>query len=168
MIKIEVTGNSIPEVADKLLAIGHSLYSKTVVPIANGGTGAQTLEELTGAKTLEELFTEVAEAAPVDPTPARKSAPVAEVSESRPTTAEPSSTPAPAASASEDEELEVVDLPIAVPEVNLRDLVLSVVEKRGKPVMEEILSRFGAAKASLVDPALRPELIDLCNEALSK
>ena len=168
MIKIEVTGNSIPEVADKLLAIGHSLYSKTVVPIANGGTGAQTLEELTGAKTLEELFTGVAGAAPVDPTPAPKSAPVATVSESQPTTTEPSSTPAPAASVSEDEELEVVDLPIAEPEVNLRDLVLSVVEKRGKPVMEEILTRFGVAKASMVSPELLPELIALCNEALSK
>ena len=158
MIKIEVTGNSIPEVADKLLAIGHSLYSKTVVPIANGGTSSQTLEEVM----------EVAEAAPVDPTPAPKSAPVAEVSESQPTTKEVSSTPAPAASVSEDEELEVVDLPIAEPEVNLRDLVLSVVEKRGKPFMEEILTRFGAAKASLVSPELRPELIALCNEALAK
>jgi hypothetical protein len=145
MIKIEVTGNSIPEVADKLLAIGASLQGITTTMPA-----------------------EVAEAAPVDPTPAPKSAPVATATESLRTTTETSSTAAPAASVSEDEELEVVDLPIAVPEVNLRDLVLSVVEKRGKPVMEEILSRFGAAKASLVDPALRPELIALCNEALSK
>ena len=159
MIKIEVTGNSIPEVADKLLAIGASLRASTaVLPIANGGTGAQTLEEVM----------EVAEAAPVDPTPAPKSAPVAEVSESQPTTTAAFSTPAPAASVSEDEELEVVDLPIAAPEVNLRDLVLSVVEKRGKPVMEEILTRFGVAKASMVSPELLPELIGLCNEALAK
>lgn len=167
MIKIEVTGNSIPEVADKLLAIGASLQGiKTTMPA------------------------EVAEAAPVDPTLNRpmsdasvtspdtssdtprsvapKSAPVATVTESQPTTEEPSSTPAPAASVSEDEELEVVDLPIAAPEVNLRDLVLSVVEKRGKPVMEEILTRFGVAKASMVSPELLPELIDLCNEALAK
>jgi hypothetical protein len=179
MIKIEVTGNSIPEVADKLLAIGASLRASTaVLPIANGGTGAQTIEEVMG----------VAEAAPVDPTLNRptsdasvtspdtssdtprsvapKSAPAATVTESQPTTTEPSSTPAPAASVSE--ELEVVDLPIAAPEVNLRDLVLSVVEKRGKPIMEEILSRFGVAKASMVGPERLPELIDLCNEALSK
>lgn len=160
MIKIEVTGNSIPEVADKLLAIGHSLYSKTIVPIANGGTSSQTWEEVM----------EVAEAAPVNPTFSSKSAPAATVTDSRPTTEEPSSTPAPAPapSVSEDEELEVVDLPIAVPEVNLRDLVLSVVEKRGKPFMEEILTRFGVAKASMVSPELRPELIALCNEALAK
>lgn len=163
MIKIEVTGNSIPEVADKLLAIGTNLRGNAGVWWEATDAPHKLAERLSA-----QLRAEVAEAAPVDPTPAPKSAPVATVSESQPTTTEPSSTPAPAASVSEDEELEVVDLPIAVPEVNLRDLVLSVVEKRGKPVMEEILSRFGAAKASLVDPALRPELIALCNEALSK
>ena len=160
MIKIEVTGNSIPEVADKLLAIGHSLYSQTVVPIANGGTGAQTPEEVLG----------VAEAAPVDPTPAPKSAPAATVSESQPTTKEASSTRAPAASASEDEELEVVDLPIATLdfETVVRPLILKVVEVRGKPVMEEMLSRFGVTKASMIEPALLPELVGLCHEALGK
>lgn len=151
MIKIEVTGNSIPEVADKLLAIGASLQS----------TIADTPSRKTKTKidpVMPELR-EVAEAAPVDPTPAPKSAPAAEATESQPTTAEPSSTAAPAASASEDEELEVVDLPIAVPEVNLRDLVLSVVEKRGKPFVEEILTCFGVAKASMVSPELLPELV---------
>jgi hypothetical protein len=147
MIKIEVTGNSIPEVADKLLAIGASLQGITTsMPV------------------------EVAEAAPVDPTPAPKSAPVATVSESQPTTTETSSTPAPAASASEDEELEVVDLPIAPPaeEIDLRTLVLKVVEKRGKPFMEDILSSFGVVKASHVEPARLHELVARCQEALGK
>lgn len=169
MIKIEVTGNSIPEVADKLLAIGHSLYSKTVLPIANGGTGAQTLEEVTGAKTLEELFTGVAEAAPVDPTPEADTS-ISKVAE---TTDQPSSQPSetsPPASASEDEELEVVDLPIDTLdfETVVRPLILKVVTARGKPVMEELLSRFGVAKASMIEPALLPELVGLCNEALGK
>ena len=167
MIKIEVTGNSIPEVADKLLAIGASLQR---TDNNNSGVwwGVTDAPHKLAERLSAQLKAEVAEAAPVDPTPAPKSAPIAEVTESQPTTAEPSSTPAPAPSASEDEELEVVDLPIAEPEVNLRDLVLSVVEKRGKPFMEEILTRFGAAKASLVSPELRPELIALCNEALAK
>ena len=83
MIKIEVTGNSIPEVADKLLAIGASLRTS--------GT-----------------LVEVAKEAAVDPTPAPKSAPPVEVTESQPTTTEPSSASAPAASASElDFELDV-------------------------------------------------------------
>jgi hypothetical protein len=150
MIKIEVTGNSIPEVADKLLAIGASLQATAPVDVIRGATKAE------------------AEGNAPQKSKTPKSVPVAETTESQPTTKEASSTPAPAASASEDEELEVVDLPPAEPEVNLRDLVLSVVEKRGKPVMEEILSRFGAAKASLVSPELLPELIALCHEALAK
>jgi hypothetical protein len=151
MIKIEVTGNSIPEVADKLLAIGASLRASAAVETPRGATK----EEASVGNAPQKSNTS-------------KSAPAATAAESQPTTAAPSSTPAPATSVSEDEELEVVDLPIAAPEVNLRDLVLSVVEKRGKPVMEEILSRFGVPKASMVGPERLPELIALCNEALSK
>lgn len=161
MIKIEVTGNSIPEVADKLLAIGHSLYSKTIVPIANGGTGAQTLEEVMGA----------AEVAPVNPTPAPKSAPVATVSESLRTTAETSSIPAPAASASEDEELEVVDLPVVETpaldfNADIRTLALQLVKKRDKAALEKILIYFGVDRASQVEPARMPELLDMIKAAL--
>jgi hypothetical protein len=147
MIKIEVTGNSIPEVADKLLAIGASLRASTaVLPIANGGTGAQTIEEVMG----------VAEAAPVDPTPAPKSAPVAEVSESQPTTTEPSSTPAPAASASE-----------LSFETDVTPVVLAVVQSKGKPAVEEILSQFGVARASQLDPARWPELLTALMDQLA-
>jgi hypothetical protein len=161
MIKIEVTGNSIGEVADKLLAIGASLQNTITV--------YDTPARKTPPKKAE-VMPEVAEAAPVDPTLAPKSAPVAEVSESQPTTTEPSSTPAPAASVSEDEELEVVDLPIATLDIeaDVRPLILSVVEKRGKPVMEELLSRFGVVKASHIEPALLPELVALMQEALAK
>lgn len=151
MIKIEVTGNSIPEVADKLLAIGHSLYSKTVLPIANGGTGAQTLEEVTGAKTLEELFTGVAEAAPENPTPAPKSAPAATATESLRTTTETSSIPAPAA----------LDF-----DTDVAPHVLAVVQKLGKPAAQEILSQFGVEKASLLDPARWPELVTALQDAI--
>ena len=161
MIKIEVTGNSIGEVADKLLAIGASLQNTITV--------YDTPARKTPPKKAE-VMPEVAEAAPVDPTPAPKSAPVAEVSESQPTTTEPSSTPAPAASVSEDEELEVVDLPIATLDIeaDVRPLILKVVTARGKPVMEELLSRFGVVKASHIEPALLPELVALMQEALAK
>lgn len=180
MIKIEVTGNSIPEVADKLLAIGASLRaSGTLAEVAEAAptpkpkassTKSSTPVEITsnGHPNNRDTLEETKSSDLSSPTTAPKSAQVATATESLRTTTEPSSTPAPAASASEDEELEVVDLPIAEPEVNLRDLVLSVVEKRGKPVMEEILTRFGVAKASMVSPELLPELIALCNEALSK
>lgn len=161
MIKIEVTGSTIPELADKLLAIGASLQNTITV--------YDTPARKTPPKKAE-VMPEVAEAAPVDPTPAPKSAPAATATESQPTTEQPSSIPAPAASASDDEELEVVDLPISTLdfEADVRPLVLKVVEARGKPVMEELLSRFGVAKASMIDAALLPELVSLCQEALSK
>ena len=139
MIKIEVAGNSIPEVADKLLALGHSLYSKAVLPIANGGTGAQTIADVMG----------VAEAAPVDPTPAPKSVEAAAGSESQPTTTEPSSTPAPAASASEPLNFELDVAPV----------VLRAVAAKGKPFVQDVLSEFGGVRASDLDDALWPELI---------
>lgn len=161
MIKIEVTGNSLGEVADKLLAIGASLQNTITV--------YDTPARKTPPKKAE-VMPEVAEAAPENPTSASKSAPTADGPNSPPTTKEPSTTPAPAASASEDEELEVVDLPIAPPaeEIDLRALVLKVVETRGKPFMEGILSSFGVVKASHVEPARLHELVARCQEALGK
>jgi hypothetical protein len=125
MIKIEVTGNSIPEVADKLLAIGASLQGITTTMPA-----------------------EVAEAAPVDPTPAPKSAPVADVTESQPTTEEPSSTAAPAASVSE------LDF-----ELDVAPVVLRAVGTKGKAFVQDVLSEFGSARASQLAVDLWPELI---------
>lgn len=155
MIKIEVTGNSIPEVADKLLAIGASLQ------------GTVTVYDTPGLKTAPKKA-EVAEVAPVDPTPAPKSAPVVEATESQPTTTEPSSTPADAASASED--LEVVDLSVPAIDFNrdIRDLALKLVTKRGKPELEKILAHFGVARASMIEPARLPELLAMINAALAK
>ena len=162
MIKIEVTGNTIPELADKLLAIGASLQNTITV--------YDTPARKTPPKKAE-VMPEVAEAAPVDPTPASNTgATTVGGLSSQPTTKEPATTLAPASSASEDEELEVVDLPIDTLdfETVVRPLILKVVTARGKPVMEELLSRFGVAKASMIEPALLPELVGLCNEALGK
>ena len=134
MIKIEVTGNSIPEVADKLLAIGASLQ----------GTASTTFQHKYTHQTV--TLPEVAEAAPVDPTPAPKSVPVAEAIESQPTTTEPSSTPA--ASASE------LDF-----ELDVAPVVLRAVSSKGKPFVQDILSEFGSVRASQLAVDLWPELI---------
>ena len=162
MIKIEVTGNSIPEVADKLLAIGASLQ-KTAQPAFNWFDAEPEHSPVTPnehaqdfiRKLSAQIGAEVAEAAPVDPTPAPKSAPVAEVSESPPTTTEASSTRAPAASASE-----------LSFETDVTPVVLAVVQTKGKPVVEEILSQFGVARASQLDPARWPELVAALKDKL--
>lgn len=137
MIKIEITGNSIPEVADKLLAIGASLRGNAIVEGARAAVNAMQVLE-------------VAEAALADPTPAPKSAPVAEATESLRTTTETSSTPAPAA----------LDF-----DTDVAPHVLAVVQKLGKPAAQEILSQFGVEKASLLDPARWPELVTALQDA---
>lgn len=150
MIKIEVTGNSIPEVADKLLAIGYSLQGiKTTMPVVDASKAA-------AIAAAGDIVREVAEAAPVDPTPAPKSAPVAEVSESQPTTEEPSSIPAPAASVSNEPAEEIATLNF---ETQVAPVVLLFVQKRSKEETSKILAEFGVERASMLDPALWPELV---------
>lgn len=112
---------------------------------------ADTLAELAGkAATLaaklnsETSQQEVAEVAPVDPTPAPKNAPAAEAIESQPTTEEASSTPA---SATLDYKTEVAPF------------VLKLVEVSGKPAAQRVLDQFGVIKASHISPELWPDLV---------
>jgi hypothetical protein len=77
MYKIEITAETLAELAGKALSLAAKL---------NTGTATESAPV-------------VVEAAPVDPTPAPKSAPAAEETESQPTPPEPA--PAPSASASE-------------------------------------------------------------------
>jgi hypothetical protein len=150
MIKIEVTGNSLGEVADKLLSLGNRLRHSSGIWWEATDAPHKLAEKLSA-----QLRAEVADEAPVDPTPAPKSAPAAEVTESQPTTEEPSSTPAPATSASE-----------LSFETDVTPVVLAVVQTKGKPVVEEILSQFGVARASQLDPARWPELVAALKDKL--
>ena len=150
MIKIEVTGNSIPEVADKLIAIGHSLLNaetpKRKTPSAIEAIMPELRDEIVFEPSVGNAPSEAASSGETEASPTATSG-----SEPIPTTSEPE---APAA-----------------PEVDptyLRDLVLMVVDKRGKPFMAEILERFGIAKASQVAPEHAAELIATMLEALGK
>jgi hypothetical protein len=136
--RIEITAASLEELADKALALGGRL-----VVVHTSAASSQ-------------VRVEVAEAAPVDPTPAPKSAPVVEVSESQPTTTEPSSTPAPAAKD------DVPDFDTVV-----TPLVLKLVEVKGKPAAQEVLGRFGVIKASQLSSERWQELVDAINDELA-
>jgi hypothetical protein len=136
--RIEITAASLEELADKALALGGRL-----IVVHTASAPAQ-------------IRAEVAEAAPVDPTPAPKSAPPAEVSESQPTTEEPSSTPAPAA------QDDVPDFDTVV-----TPLVLKLVEVKGKPAAQEVLGRFGVIKASQLSSERWQELVDAINDELA-
>jgi hypothetical protein len=123
MIKIEVTGNSIPEVADKMLAISTSLLATENQRIYNK------------AAREEARFTEV-ELAEINKTIE------ALVPKSAPATSELSF------------------------ETDVTPVVLAVVQTKGKPVVEEILSQFGVARASQLDPARWPELVAALQDKL--
>jgi hypothetical protein len=152
MIKIEVTGNSIPEVADKLLAIGASLrgnngglLNSAAHPVGNVHV-SEDADINPAALTVVEV--EVAEAAPVDPIPAPLDATSAGASAS--SAAADTHTAAPAA----------LDF-----DTDVAPHVLAVVQKLGKPAAQEILSQFGVEKASLLDPARWPELVTALQDA---
>jgi hypothetical protein len=136
--RIEITAASLEELADKALALGGRL-----IVVHTASAPAQTRAE-------------VAEVAPVDPTPAPKSAPVAEAIESQPTTEEPSSTPAPAA------QDDVPDFDTVV-----TPLVLKLVEVKGKPAAQEVLGRFGVVKASQLASERWQELVNAINDELA-
>lgn len=146
MYKIEITAETLAELAGKAMSLAAKLNTGTATEaVVKGATPVKTVE----------VAPEVAEEAPVDPTPAPKSAPAVETSESPQTTEEPSITPAPAASASE------LDF-----DTDIAPLVLQVVKDKGKPVAQEILSQFGVEKASNLDPARWPELVAALQDAL--
>jgi len=136
--RIEITAASLEELADKALALGGRL-----VVVHSSAASSQ-------------VRVEVAEAAPVDPTPAPKSAPVVEASESQPTTTEPSSTRAPAPKD------DVPDFDTVV-----TPLVLKLVEVKGKPAAQEVLGRFGVIKASQLSSERWQELVDAINDELA-
>lgn len=149
MIKIEVTGNSIGEVADKLLAIGGSLHG------AAGAAPAPAAEKPRKAKKVDPVMPEVAEMAAAPEPASEADTSTSEVSE---TTEQLSSQPTettPPASASE------LDF-----DTDVAPVVLQVVKDKGKPVAEEILSQFGVAKASQLDPVQWPELVATLKAAL--
>jgi hypothetical protein len=140
-ITIEVTGNSIPEVADKLLAIGASLRAS--------GTLSEVAKEAPVDPTLNRPTSDASVTSPdtSSDTPrslAPKSVPAAEAIESQPTTEEASSTPAPA----------ILDY-----KTEVAPFVLKLVEVSGKPAAQRVLDQFGVVKASHISPERWPELV---------
>jgi hypothetical protein len=133
MIKIEVTGNSIPEVADKLLAIGASLRaSGTLVEVAEAAPTPKPQAPLTKSSTPAESTSNG---------PLSDQNALEEAKSSDPT-------PAPAPSASE------LDF-----ELDVAPVVLRAVSSKGKPFVQDILSEFGSVRASQLAVDLWPELI---------
>ena len=134
MIKIEVTGHSIPEVADKLLAIGASLQGvKTTQPAFNWfDVKAEADGVITHDDAAQNLRRKLAaqigaEEGIFEPSVAVKAAPVAEGA--------------------------------AVNADALKQLVLSVVRVKGRDAMVAVLDQFGVTKATEVPAEQSAELV---------
>jgi hypothetical protein len=136
VIKIEVTGNSIGEVADKLLAIGGSLRNAAVTTAPQAKTKIDPV--------MPELR-EAAEQAPSDPTPSE--AVFSGETEASPTA--PSGT---------EPETPTTGEPLNF-ELDVAPVVLRAVALKTKSFVQDVLSEFGSARASELDPARWPELI---------
>jgi len=143
MIKIEVTGSSIAEISDKLLAIGASL--QRTASYTEDNAAREALQAKRNAVKVE-----VAEAATANPT---EPAPSAESCSEVATAASPSV----AIATSHTDPLNF--------DTDVAPIVLMVVKDKGKPLVQAILAEFGVERASTLDPALWPELIAKLQEA---
>jgi hypothetical protein len=144
MIKIEVTGNSIPEVADKLLAIGASLRG------SNGGLLNSAAHPVGNVYVAKDADINSAALEVVEVEVAEENTPAAPAEEITPKPAEiVENTPAAPA-----EEIAVLNF-----ETQVAPVVLLFVQKRSKEETSKILAEFGVERASMLDPALWPELV---------
>lgn len=129
MIKIEVTGNSLAEVADKLLAIGTSLHT---------------------AGSMFGIDAAVEPKKPAKPDVGKEPAKTAEVTESPQATTPPSSATTPAPTAAE----KPLDF-----DKDVAPVVLNAVKVHSKEWVQEVLSQFGVARASQVPDEQLAELL---------
>jgi hypothetical protein len=129
MIKIEVTGDSVPEVADKLLALGRSL---------SGANDPIMVEVKAAAKRTPAKKVEVKEAGAGAPAPEPEAQPAPEPEVPVEPAAQTGSAP---------------DAPSEAPEAldfdkDVAPVVISFVQSKGKPYVVDILTEFGVTKAS--------------------
>lgn len=154
MIKIEVTGNSIAEVSDKLLAIGASLQGRVVVNHVGIDQIAAKAEDK------PTIGTEAAKRTRKPKTPNAETQ--AAITEAETGETLKSETLAEAiGELNEPEEPKKLDF-----DTDVAPVVLRVVKDKGKPVAQEILSQFGVEKASNLDPSRWPELVAALQDAL--
>jgi hypothetical protein len=149
MYKIEITADTLAELAGKAMSLAAKL---------NTGTATEA-KGWSPIKPEADLELEVAEEASVDPTPAQSTStpPTESISTASGTLPDNSKTiSTPPASASDELNFDT----------DVAPYVLQVVKEKGKPVAQEILSQFGVEKASSLDPAQWPELVATLKGAL--
>ncbi len=142
MIRIEITGDSIPEVADKLLAMARALTVQVSYEADNAAREALQAQR---------------DAAKPKATRKTKAEPEKTAEEITPEATETAASEPEAA-------VEEITTPLADTldfDKDVAPVVLDAVAKIGKQETLDLISQFGAARASEVNPAQWPELVEL-------
>lgn len=148
-IKIEITGESIEEVADKLLALGSKLSGASTIAVAAATTAAPSGDAEGKAKRTRK-------SAPTAPEQAGSTE--TQTSEPAAAAAETPSAPAEPAAQTESAPAAHSKTPIDF-DKDVTPAVLGAVEAHGRDKVTEVLSQFGVARASQLDEARWPELL---------
>jgi len=166
MFRIEVQADSIPQLADQLLALGTRLSGFPAVSNQTSGTVTVAAADPEPAKRTRSPNKPKPEA-DTEAEAAVLKAQLAEQIESMAKAA-----PSPAAAAEEPEEVEAVAEPeggVVAADLDFdKDIapqVLDLVARKGRDAMVKVLDEFGAARASEVDTAQWPELLAKLAEA---
>ena len=161
MYKIEITADTLAELAGKAAALAAKLNTGTATerPIGAApelGMGYHQKIE-TPFIPLDPVMPEVAEMATA-PEHANEATEAPSAPDTLPESGTPTSGTGPTAETASPTELDF--------DTDVAPYVLQVVKEKGKPVAQEILSQFGVEKASSLDPAQWPELVATLKAAL--
>lgn len=156
MYKIEITAETLAELTGKVTTLAAKLHtgSTTEAPRYVGPLTGEAEPEVTekpkAKKAAKKVEAEVAEEAPVDPTPVEAEKPAEPAPEPAPSTTADTNTAAPAPSASE---------PTLDFEKDVAPVVIEAVARVGREGVSSTLAEFGAERASEVDPSQYGELV---------
>jgi hypothetical protein len=149
-IRIEVTGESLPEVADKLLAIGQRLRANDLQ--AANLSQAEVQDWTPAAEKAKPSRKAKADKPAAEPE--QEDAGNAATGEAQ-SPAEPAPEPEAPAQSAEASASEALDF-----DKDVAPVVIEAVQRTSREVVSEALSEFGAARASEVDEKLWPEMLE--------
>ena len=147
MIEVKITGNSIPELADKLTAMGRALHAQASYDADNAAREALQAQRDAAAEAEKPKAKRAAKKS--EPAPEPEAAPVTIIEDA----------PEEAVDADTGEVAEVPALE------TVTAAVLSAVERVGRDKVVAILAQFGVNRASEVAPAQRAELLAMVKDA---
>lgn len=150
MYKIEITAETLAELTGKVTTLAAKLHTGSATERPAEQAQPVEAEKPKAKKAAKKVEAEVAEEAPVGPTPVEAEKPAEPAPEPAPSTTADTNTAAPAPSASE---------PTLDFEKDVAPVVIEAVARVGREGVSSTLAEFGAERASEVDPSQYGELV---------